>query len=51
MSILLGFVDDVLDLRWRHKLVVPTIATFPIIIAYSGVTTIVVPKPFRPLLG
>lgn len=31
-----GFSDDVLDLRWRYKLVLPTIATLPILIAYSG---------------
>lgn len=51
MSILLGFADDVLDLKWRHKLIVPTIATFPIIVAYNGLTVIVVPKMFRFLLG
>ena len=31
-----GFSDDVLDLRWRYKLILPTIATLPILIAYSG---------------
>ncbi|CDW76986.1 udp-n-acetylglucosamine--dolichyl-phosphate n-acetylglucosaminephosphotransferase-like [Stylonychia lemnae] len=51
MSILLGFADDVLDLKWRHKLIVPTIATFPIIVAYNGLTNIVVPKLFRFMLG
>jgi len=51
MSILLGFADDVLDLKWRHKLIVPTIATFPIIVAYNGLTVIVVPKMFRFMLG
>lgn len=51
MAILLGFADDVLDLKWRHKLLVPTIATFPIIIAYNGLTTVVVPKMLRPILG
>jgi len=51
LAILLGFADDVLDLKWRHKLIVPTIATFPLIVAYNGVTTVVVPKMLRGLLG
>lgn len=51
MAILLGFADDVLDLKWRHKLIVPTIATFPIIVAYNGLTVVVIPKILRPLLG
>lgn len=51
MAILLGFADDVLDLKWRHKLIVPTIATFPIIVAYNGLTTVVLPKFLRPFLG
>lgn len=51
MSILLGFADDVLDLKWRHKLIVPTVATFPIIVAYNGLTEVVIPSLLRPLLG
>lgn len=51
LAILLGFADDVLDLKWRHKLIVPTIATFPLLVAYNGVTTVVVPKMFRSILG
>ena len=51
MAILLGFADDVLDLKWRHKLIVPTIATFPLLVAYNGVTAIAIPKILRPLLG
>ncbi len=52
--ILLGFADDVLDLRWRHKLFLPTIATLPLLMVYlvgGGSTLIVVPKPLVPLLG
>lgn len=48
---LLGFADDVLDLKWRYKLVLPFVAATPILVAYSGITMIVVPKPFRELLG
>jgi UDP-N-acetylglucosamine--dolichyl-phosphate N-acetylglucosaminephosphotransferase len=51
MAVLLGFVDDVIDLKWRHKLIVPTIATFPLLVAYNGVTNVVMPKFIRPLLG
>ncbi|CAN8199013.1 unnamed protein product [Coccothraustes coccothraustes] len=52
--IFLGFADDVLNLRWRHKLLLPTMASLPLLMVYFtnfGNTTIVVPKPFRVLLG
>ena len=48
--LLLGFVDDVLELRWRYKLILPTLATIPLLVAYSGITAVVIPKPFRQLL-
>lgn len=47
----LGFADDVLDLRWRYKLILPAFATIPLLVAYSGKTLIVVPKPLRLALG
>lgn len=52
--IFLGFADDVLNLRWRHKLLLPTMASLPLLMVYFtnfGNTTIVVPKPLRVLLG
>ncbi|KAL5020418.1 hypothetical protein ScPMuIL_003310 [Solemya velum] len=52
--IFLGFADDVLDLKWRHKLLLPTMASLPLLMVYFvnvESTTIVVPKPFRELLG
>ncbi|XP_036381485.1 UDP-N-acetylglucosamine--dolichyl-phosphate N-acetylglucosaminephosphotransferase isoform X2 [Megalops cyprinoides] len=52
--IFLGFADDVLNLRWRHKLLLPTVASLPLLMVYFtnfGNTVIVVPKPFRALLG
>eukprot|EP00096_Caligus_rogercresseyi_P014775 TRINITY_DN7262_c0_g1_i1.p1 TRINITY_DN7262_c0_g1~~TRINITY_DN7262_c0_g1_i1.p1 ORF type:complete len:397 (-),score=98.03 TRINITY_DN7262_c0_g1_i1:95-1285(-) len=52
--LLLGFVDDVLDLKWRHKLALPSIASLPLLVVYYVVadrTDIVVPLMFRPLLG
>ena len=32
--ILLGFADDVLDLKWRHKIFLPAIASLPILVVY-----------------
>ncbi|XP_021028416.1 UDP-N-acetylglucosamine--dolichyl-phosphate N-acetylglucosaminephosphotransferase isoform X1 [Mus caroli] len=52
--IFLGFADDVLNLRWRHKVLLPTAASLPLLMVYFtnfGNTTIVVPKPFRWILG
>ena len=49
--IFLGFSDDILDLRWRYKLILPTIASIPLLIAYSGSTSILIPKIFSNLLG
>ncbi|XP_013400232.1 UDP-N-acetylglucosamine--dolichyl-phosphate N-acetylglucosaminephosphotransferase [Lingula anatina] len=52
--IFLGFADDVLDLRWRHKLLLPTMATLPLLMVYFvniDSTTIIVPKPLRGVFG
>ena len=52
--IFLGFADDVLNLKWRHKVMLPTIASLPLLMVYFvniGSTTIVVPKPLRFYLG
>ncbi|KAJ2516210.1 tunicamycin resistance protein [Coemansia sp. RSA 1939] len=52
--VFLGFADDVLDLRWRFKLILPTIASIPTLIVYYvgyGVTHVVVPVFMRPWLG
>ena len=52
--ILLGFADDVLDLRWRHKLMLPTIATLPLLMVYYvnyNSTTVIMPKFVRSFLG
>ncbi|KAL8447899.1 hypothetical protein Emed_004194 [Eimeria media] len=39
----LGFADDALALPWRVKLLLPLLAAAPILAAYSGNTTIVLP--------
>ena len=52
--LLLGFADDVLNLRWRDKLVLPTMASLPLLMVYyvtTNRTEIVVPTLLRWLLG
>lgn len=52
--VLLGFADDVLNLRWRHKLFLPTIATLPLLMVYYvnyNSTTVIMPKLIRPFIG
>ncbi|KAL1489802.1 hypothetical protein ABEB36_013734 [Hypothenemus hampei] len=52
--LLLGFADDVLDVPWRQKLLLPTIASLPLLMVYYvsfNITTVIVPKPFREWLG
>jgi UDP-N-acetylglucosamine--dolichyl-phosphate N-acetylglucosaminephosphotransferase len=51
MVVLLGFIDDVVDLRWLHKLIVPTVASFPLLVAYNGITHVLVPSIMRPIIG
>lgn len=51
---LLGIGDDLFDIRWRHKVLIPAIAAIPMLIVYFvdfGVTQMVVPTPLRPYLG
>jgi len=51
---LLGFADDVLDLKWRYKLLWPTIASLPLLMVYRvsfDLTTIIVPAPLRFMFG
>ncbi|KAI5583768.1 hypothetical protein BDE02_06G037800 [Populus trichocarpa] len=48
---LLGFIDDVLDVPWRVKLLLPSIAALPLLMAYAGHTTIIIPKPLVPYIG
>ena len=50
-ALLLGFVDDVLDVPWRVKLAMPALAAAPLLITYTGSTGVVVPLPLRALVG
>ena len=36
-----------LDIPWRVKLLLPMLASLPLLIAYSGATAISLPKPLR----
>lgn len=49
--VFLGFADDVLDIRWRVKLILPLFAALPLLVAYSGGTGIALPKPLQAALG
>lgn len=52
--ILLGFADDVLNLKWRHKLLLPTIASLPLLMVYYvnfNSTTVIMPNIIRPFIG
>lgn len=51
LGILLGFIDDVIDLRWRDKVIFSTVASFPLLVAYNGLTSVIVPKLLRGILG
>ena len=54
IATLLGFLDDVFDIRWRHKLPIPIIASIPLLMVYyaeGGSTTVVMPIGARALFG
>ncbi|KAI9635723.1 putative UDP-N-acetylglucosamine-dolichyl-phosphate N-acetylglucosaminephosphotransferase [Dioszegia hungarica] len=47
VATLLGFIDDLFDIRWRHKLPIPLIAAIPTLVVYyseGGLTSVVLPK-------
>ncbi|KIJ17707.1 hypothetical protein PAXINDRAFT_167688 [Paxillus involutus ATCC 200175] len=54
MATILGFLDDVFDIRWRHKLPIPIIAAIPMLMVYyaeGGNTHVVIPIPLRRFFG
>lgn len=51
LTVLLGFMDDVMDLAWRYKFIVPTIASVPLLVAYDGLTSVLVPYFLRGFVG
>ncbi|CAK9438244.1 uncharacterized protein LODBEIA_P24910 [Lodderomyces beijingensis] len=51
---LLGLLDDLFDIRWRHKFFLPAVASLPLLIVYYvdfSVTSIVVPQFVTDLPG
>ncbi|KAF4671781.1 UDP-N-acetylglucosamine--dolichyl-phosphate N-acetylglucosaminephosphotransferase [Perkinsus chesapeaki] len=49
----LGFADNVLDLPWRIKLIIPTVATLPLLLVYYssiGNTWVLLPDIIRPYI-
>ncbi|CEI91680.1 hypothetical protein RMCBS344292_05963 [Rhizopus microsporus] len=52
--VLLGFADDVLDVRWRYKVWFPALAGVPLLMFYytnGGGTSIVMPMQLRSYFG
>ncbi|KAE8146207.1 glycosyl transferase family 4-domain-containing protein [Aspergillus avenaceus] len=52
--VILGIGDDLLDIRWRHKVLIPAFGAIPMLIVYFvdfAVTQVVVPVPLQPYLG
>ena len=50
---LLGITDDILDLRWRHKVFIPAVASLPLLVVYYvdfGVTSVVIPRFLLPYI-
>jgi UDP-N-acetylglucosamine--dolichyl-phosphate N-acetylglucosaminephosphotransferase len=45
---MLGIADDIFDIRWRHKVFLPAIASIPLLMVYYvdfNVTVVVTPTP------
>ena len=52
--VLLGIGDDLFDIRWRHKVLIPAFAAIPMLVVYFvdfDVTQVVVPRPLQPYMG
>ncbi|KAK6464757.1 tunicamycin resistance protein [Scheffersomyces coipomensis] len=51
---MLGFLDDLFDIKWRHKFFLPAVASLPLLIVYYvdfSVTSVVVPKFITNIAG
>lgn len=50
----MGLADDLLNLKWRHKVLLPAISSLPLLIVYfitNGRTAVLLPPPFSRWLG
>ncbi|EGW33002.1 uncharacterized protein SPAPADRAFT_60327 [Spathaspora passalidarum NRRL Y-27907] len=46
-TVILGFLDDLFDIRWRHKFFIPAVTSLPLLIVYYvdfSVTSVVIPR-------
>ncbi|KAJ1445537.1 glycosyl transferase family 4-domain-containing protein [Pelagophyceae sp. CCMP2097] len=50
-AVLLGFVDDILDLEWKYKYALPPLMSLPLLSAYDGGTRVVPPRVCRAALA
>ncbi|KAL9098998.1 MAG: hypothetical protein Q9163_005442 [Psora crenata] len=54
LVVILGNYDDLFDIRWRHKVLIPGIASIPMLVVYYltyGVTHVVVPVQLERYFG
>ena len=54
LTVILGNYDDLFDIRWRHKVLIPAVASMPMLAVYYltyGVTHVVVPVQLEAYLG
>ena len=54
IATLLGLLDDLFDIRWRHKLPIPLIASVPLLLVYyaeQGNTHVVMPRILSSFFG
>jgi UDP-N-acetylglucosamine--dolichyl-phosphate N-acetylglucosaminephosphotransferase len=51
IMILLGFVDDVVALKWKYKLILPFVSSIALLLVYDGPTSVVMPIPTRFIFG
>jgi len=50
-SILLGLADDLMNIRWGHKVFFGIVCSFPLLLGYDGPTSVIVPVPLRGLVS
>ena len=49
--VLLGFIDDIVALKWKYKLILPLIASIALLLVYDGKTSVIMPIPTRFIFG
>lgn len=51
VMLLLGFVDDVLNVRWRYKIILSAVGSLPLLMSYQGSLFVLIPRPVLILLS